>query len=132
MVGIVLISHSYELAQGLLYMTQQVVHDRIEIAAAGGVDEYTVGTNAERIYAAIEQVYSADGVLILYDLGSALLSTQLALEMAPLEWQQNILVSTAPFVEGAIIAAVEASLERSLGAVNAAAEAALDNKKGSL
>lgn len=132
MIGIVLISHSYELAQGLLRLTQQVVHDRIKIAAAGGVDEYMVGTNAERIYAAIEQVYSADGVLILYDLGSALLSTQLALEMVPLERRQNILVSTAPFVEGAIIAAVEASLERGLGAVNAAAEAALDNKKGSL
>lgn len=128
MIGIVLISHSYELAQGLLSMTQQAGHDRIKVAAAGGVDEHTVGTNAERIYAAIEQAYSPDGVLILYDLGSALLSTQIALEMLPPERQRNILLSKAPFVEGAVIAAVEASLERSLEAVNTAAEAALENK----
>jgi dihydroxyacetone kinase DhaKLM complex PTS-EIIA-like component DhaM len=94
------------------------------VAAAGGLDNVTIGTNAERIAEAIRQVYSPDGVLVLLDLSSALLSAQMAIEMLPLKWQPQIKLSGAPLVEGAMMAAIEASLGRNLEAVNSAAEAA--------
>jgi dihydroxyacetone kinase phosphotransfer subunit len=124
MIGIVLVSHSHTLSQGLQEMAQQVVQDRVKVAAAGGLDNVTIGTNAERIAEAIRQVYSPDGVLVLLDLSSALLSAQMAIEMLPLEWQPQIKLSGAPLVEGAMMAAIEASLGRNLEAVNSAAEAA--------
>jgi len=124
MIGIVLVSHSHTLSQGLQEMAQQVVQDRVKVAAAGGLDNVTIGTNAERIAEAIRQVYSSDGVLVLLDLSSALLSAQMAIEMLPLEWQPQIKLSGAPLVEGAMMAAIEASLGRNLEAVNSAAEAA--------
>lgn len=129
MIGIVLVSHSHLLAKGLQDMAIQMSQNRVKIATAGGVDDQTIGTNAERIYQAIAEVYSAEGVLILFDLGSALLSTQMAIEMFPPEQQPQIKVSGAHFVEGAIVAAVEASLGHSLAEVNAAAEAVKDMQK---
>lgn len=122
-------SHSHLLAKGLQEMALQMSRNLVKIATAGGIDDDTIGTNAERIYQAIEEVYSPDGVLILFDLGSALLSTQMAIEMLPAEQQLQIKLSGAPMVEGAIVAAVEASLGHSLEEVNTAAEAAKDMEK---
>jgi dihydroxyacetone kinase phosphotransfer subunit len=129
MVGIVLVSHSALLARGLQEITAEMSHSQVEIVAAGGIDDQTMGTNAERIRKAIESVYSLDGVLILFDLGSALLSTEVALESLTPEMRENIMISDAPMVEGAVVAAVEASLGRSLARVNAAAEAARNMPK---
>jgi dihydroxyacetone kinase phosphotransfer subunit len=129
MIGIVLVAHSHSLAEGLREMAAQMAQHQVKIAAAGGVDEETIGTNAERIHKALEAVYSPDGVLVLFDLGSALLSTQMAIEMLPDEKQPHVKLSRAPMVEGAIVAAVEASLGHTLDEVNAAAEAAKDMDK---
>jgi len=129
MIGIVLVSHSHLLAQGLQEMAVQMSKNLIKIETAGGVDDQTIGTNAERIYQAIETAYSPDGVLILFDLASALFSTQMAIDMLPPEQQPQVKVSGAHFVEGAIVAAVEASLGHSLEEVNAAAEAVKDLQK---
>ena len=129
MIGLVLVSHSYALSQGLQEMARQMVHDRVKVAAAGGLDDVTIGTNAERIAEAIRQVYSPDGVLVLLDLSSALLSTQMAIEMLPVAWQPQIKLSGAPLVEGAMMAAIEASLGHDLEVVNSAAEAARSIEK---
>jgi phosphocarrier protein FPr len=129
MIGIVLVSHSHLQATGLRDMAVQMTHGLVKIAAAGGIDEQTMGTSAERILQAIQEVYSPDGVLILFDLGSAMLSTQLAIEMLPPGQQKRIKVSSAPMVEGAIAAAVEASLGFTLEQVNDAAEATRDMQK---
>lgn len=129
MIGIVLVAHSHLLVVGLQEMAVQMSRNMVKIAAAGGVDDETIGTNAERIHQAIQAVYSPDGVLILFDLGSALLSTQMAVEMLPEEQQQQVKLSSAPLVEGAIVAAVEASLGHTLEEVNSAAEAAKDMEK---
>jgi len=129
MIGIVLVAHSHLLAKGLRDMATQMSRNMVKIAAAGGVDEETIGTNAERIHQAIREVFAPDGVLILVDLGSALMSTQLAIEMLSPEQQPFVKLSNAPIVEGAIVAAVEASLGYSLAEVNAAAEAARDMEK---
>lgn len=129
MIGIVLVAHSHLLVTGLQEMAVQMSRNMVKIAAAGGVDDQTIGTNAERIHQAIQATYSPDGVLILFDLGSALLSTQMAVEMLPEEQQQQVKLSGAPLVEGAIVAAVEASLGHTLEEVNNAAEAARDMEK---
>lgn len=129
MVGLVVVSHSHLVAIGLQEMAVQISQSRVKIEAAGGVDEQTIGTNAGRIYRAIKSVYSPDGVLILFDIGSALFSTQMAIEMFPLEQQTRIKVSNAHLVEGTMAAAIEAALARSLEEVNAAAEAVKEKQK---
>ena len=129
MIGIVLVSHSHLQATGLQEMVAQMSRGLVKIVAAGGLDDCTLGTNAERIYQAISAAYSPDGVLILFDWGSALLSTQLAIEMLPVERQAHVSLSGAPMVEGAIVAAVEASLGHSLEQVQLAAEAAHETPK---
>jgi dihydroxyacetone kinase phosphotransfer subunit len=124
-VNLVLVSHSHQLAQGLKSLAEEMSHQQIKIITAGGLDEHTLGTNAERIHQAIQKADSADGVLILFDLGSALLSTELAIEMLPPEQQNRVMLSQAPLVEGTIAAAVEAALGEPLTQVNRAAEACL-------
>jgi dihydroxyacetone kinase phosphotransfer subunit len=129
MIGIVIVSHSHLLARGVQDMATEMSKNLVKIEAAGGVDDNTIGTSAERIHHAIEKVYSPDGVLILFDLGSALFSTQMAVEMLPPEQHEHIKVSGAHLVEGAIVAAVEASLGHTLAEVNEAAEAVKDMQK---
>lgn len=129
MVGIVLVSHSAMLAKGLRQLALEMAQNQVKIVAAGGLDDDTIGTSADRIRQAIEQVYSPDGVLIFFDLGSALLSTDMAIETFPLAKQKRIKVSNAPLVEGALTAALEASLRNSLQEVNAVAEAVLKAPK---
>jgi dihydroxyacetone kinase phosphotransfer subunit len=110
-------------------MAEQMSQGRVPIAAAGGVDDETMGTNAERIFAALQEAYSPEGVLVLMDLGSAVMSAQMAIEMMEDEKQAHIKMSDAPLVEGAIVAAVESSLGRDLDEVNKAAEAASNMRK---
>jgi phosphoenolpyruvate-protein phosphotransferase/dihydroxyacetone kinase phosphotransfer subunit len=124
MVSLVIVAHSYRLAEGVKELASQMAHDGVQIAAAGGLDENQLGTNAERVRAAIEAVYTPAGVFILIDLGSAELSARLAIEMLPEDWRSNVLLSPAPLVEGAIDAAVEASAGGSLADVAAAARTA--------
>jgi dihydroxyacetone kinase phosphotransfer subunit len=129
MIGLVIVSHSAKVAQGVQEMAEQMSQGRVSIAAAGGVDDETLGTNAERILAALQQAYSPEGVLVLMDLGSAVMSAQMAIEMMEPEQQAKIQMSDAPLVEGAIVAAVEASLGRRLEEVKKAAEAASTMRK---
>jgi len=128
-VAIVIVAHSHKLAEGVKELADQMSQGRVPIAAAGGLDEAVIGTNMERILEAINAVYQPDGVLVLMDLGSAVLSTELAVEMLPPEQRANVLLSAAPLVEGAIAAAVEASIGSPLTQVEAAARAAMSMPK---
>jgi PTS hybrid protein len=83
-----------------------------------------LGTDAAQIAAAIERCWTPAGVLILVDLGSAVLSAETALDLLPPAMQASCLISNAPLVEGAVVAALEASLAHSLAVVNQAAETA--------
>lgn len=129
MVGIVLVSHSHLLATGLQEIANEISRNQVKITSAGGIDDETIGTNAERIHKAIVEADSPDGVLILFDLGSALPSTQIAIDMLSNEQRNRTHLSSAPMVEGAIVAAVEASLGHDLEEVSMAAEAARDTQK---
>jgi multiphosphoryl transfer protein len=112
MVGIVLVSHHAKLAEGIRDLAEQMVHGQVPIAVAGGIDdpENPFGTDAMKVCGAIESVYSPDGVVVLMDLGSALLSAETALEFLSAEQRANVELSAAPLVEGALAAVVQASV----------------------
>nr|WP_321400373.1 phosphoenolpyruvate--protein phosphotransferase [uncultured Desulfobacter sp.] len=119
MVGLVFVSHSAKLAEGVKEIAEQMTRGRGMIAGVGGIDdpENPFGTDPVKVKAAIESVYSDDGVLVLMDLGSALLSAEMALELLGPEQAKHIKLCAAPFVEGAVAAAVQASIGASLADV---------------
>ena len=112
MVGIVIVSHSAKLAEGVYELADQMVQGRVPMATAGGIDdaEQPIGTDAMKVLEAIQAVYSDDGVVILMDLGSALLSAEMALEFLDSEQRENVYLSSAALVEGTMAAAVQASI----------------------
>jgi PTS hybrid protein len=131
-VGFVLVSHSVRLAEGARELAEQVARGAAPILAVGGAEDGSLGTNAFAIVQAIESLAGAggvDGVLILMDLGSAVLSTETALEQLDPELRERVRMVDAPFVEGAVAAAVEASLGSDLDSVQATAEAARQQGK---
>ncbi|WP_420632359.1 phosphoenolpyruvate--protein phosphotransferase [Candidatus Leptofilum sp.] len=130
MVGLVVVSHSATLAQGVRELADQMVQGQVQIAVAGGIDdpEQPIGTDPMKVMAAIESVFSDDGVLVLMDLGSALLSAEMALEFLPEEQQAKVVLCAAPLVEGTMAAAVQAMVGGNLTRVKAEAEGALTVK----
>ena len=125
-VGIVLVSHSHDLASGLRTLTDQLAAGLVPVAAAGGTAEGGLGTSYELIEAAVAEVDRGAGVLVLMDLGSSVLTTRLVL--ADLE-RADVVMIDAPFVEGAIAACVTASTGAPLDAVAAAAREAREIAK---
>ena len=124
--GLVLVSHSGILVDGLREMVAQVAGDDVPLATAGGTDDGRLGTSAPRITEAIRSVLDggADDALVLLDLGSAALSLELALEDLPEADRARVHVSEAPLVEGAVLAAVQASIGASIDEVATAAAGA--------
>ena len=121
-VGLVIVSHSAQLAAGVVELAGQMTQGKTPIAAAGGAIDDILGTSADKILEAIQSVDGPDGVLVLLDLGSAILSAEMALEMLSDEQRDRIRLSYAPLVEGAVAAALEASLGRTLVQVQQMAE----------
>lgn len=105
MVGIVIVSHSAHLAESVIEMAAVMAQDT-PMAAAGGLEDGSFGTSFEKITAAIDSVYSEDGVLVLMDLGSAVMTTEMVLEMMP---DRRVEMVDCPLVEGAIVAAIQAA-----------------------
>ena len=105
MVGIVIVSHSQKLAEGVVELARMMADD-IPIVAAGGMEDGSLGTSYEKIYNALEEVYSDDGVIVLVDMGSAAMTAEMVIEEMP---GRNIRMLDCPLVEGAILAAVELS-----------------------
>lgn len=132
MAGLVIVSHSHRLAEGVKELASQVSRGLVPVATAGGLDEQTLGTDPARIARAIEAVASPGGVLVLMDLGSAVLSAEMALEMVAPEVRERVVLSQAPLAEGAVAAA--ALLAAGAGLEEAAAEArgALASKQAHL
>jgi PTS hybrid protein len=129
MVGLVLVSHSRTLIEGLQDIVAQFAGDEVRVELAGGTDDGRLGTNADRITEAIRAILgpdpgSSDGVVILLDFGSATMSVELALEELTDAERANVRVPEAPLVEGAFVAGVQASIGASLDDVAAAAESA--------
>ena len=120
-VGLVIVSHSADIARGVVELAGQMAGG-VRIEAAGGTDDGGVGTDATMIARAIEAADSGDGVLVLVDLGSAVLATQLAIdELVASEQRGRVRIGEAPLVEGAVIGAVQASIGAGLDEVDRAA-----------
>src|ERR1700733_801657 len=132
MVGIVVVSHSAALAEGVVALGREMGGSNLALEAAGGTeDESVLGTSAERVQAAIERAMSSDGVLVLMDLGSALMSAEFAIDLLG-DTPGKVLLSEAPLVEGAVAAAAAASGGASLEEVAAEARGALAMKSSQL
>jgi phosphocarrier protein FPr len=116
MIGIVIVSHSARLAEGVCELAEQIAQGKVRLASAGGTSdpENPIGTDAFRVLAAIESVYSEDGVLVLTDLGSAILSAETALEFLDAARRTAVRLHDAPLVEGAVAAAAQAAAGASI------------------
>ncbi|MBV9334599.1 MAG: PTS-dependent dihydroxyacetone kinase phosphotransferase subunit DhaM, partial [Solirubrobacterales bacterium] len=132
MVGIVVVSHSDTLAEGVVKLAREMGGADLTLEAAGGTEDAGVlGTDAERVRAAIERAMTVDGVLVLMDLGSALMSAEFAVELLT-DPPGRVVLSEAPLVEGAVAAAAAASGGASLAEVAAEARGALAMKSSQL
>lgn len=122
MVGIVLVSHSCELARGLAEMATQIAGSDVRVEPAGGAPDGTLGTTGDVVWNAILKAESGQGVVVLADLGSSILTVRHLLEEG--RGNGHIRLVDAPFVEGAIAAAVMSSAGQDLEDVARAAEEA--------
>lgn len=121
-VGIVIVSHSSKVAEGAADMVRQMVGDTVPLAFTGGNSEGGLGTDVAKIIEAIDSAWSEAGVAVLIDLGGAETNTEMAIEMLEEERQSRVVICNAPIVEGAVIAATEASGGSPLDIVKQTAE----------
>jgi dihydroxyacetone kinase phosphotransfer subunit len=127
-VGIVVVSHSAALAEEVVALVAALANlsaEDVPLVAAGGLDPTTLGTNAARIASAIERADRGEGVLVMADLGSAVLSALTAVEelIAP-DLAARVRISNGPLVEGSFVAAVQASAGDGIEEVRSAADEA--------
>jgi len=106
MVGVVIVSHSQALAESIVDYTKLMAGEA-KAVAAGGLDDGGFGTSFQKIYEAIDSVYSEDGVVIIMDMGSAVMTTEMVLEAYGAD---NIEMVDCPIVEGALVATVNAQM----------------------
>ena len=121
-VGIVIVSHSLDIAKGTADMVRNMVGSAIPMAYCGGNPDGGLGTSIEKILAAIDEAWSDRGVAILVDLGGAETNSEMAVEMLPESRRGKVVVCNAPIVEGAVMAATEAWGGASLEEVKRTAE----------
>lgn len=121
-VGIVIVSHSAKVAEGAADMVRQMVGTAVPVAHTGGNQDGGLGTDVAAIMSAINSAWSEAGVAILVDLGGAETNSEMAIEMLDDDRRERVVMCNAPIVEGAVIAATEASGGAPLDSVRRAAE----------
>jgi multiphosphoryl transfer protein len=132
-VGLVVVSHSRALARAAVALAQEMLHGKqIRITIAAGLDDTTFGTDAAQIVDAVTAADQGGGVVVLMDLGSAVLSAELALELLDDDVRERVVLCPAPLVEGLVVAAVAAAGGASREEVAAEAAGALAGKIGHL
>ncbi|GFI28982.1 MAG: PTS-dependent dihydroxyacetone kinase phosphotransferase subunit DhaM [Lachnospiraceae bacterium] len=122
MVGLLIVSHSRKAAEGIFELAVQMAGKDHRIVAVGGMEDGSIGTDAIRICQGIKEANDGDGVVILADLGSGILSSQVAIDL--LEEDIEVVIADAPILEGAVGAAVQAAIGGTLKEVAEAAEEA--------
>ena len=129
MVGIVLVSHSRKIVEGIFELVNQMTRGEVPIGLAGGTPDGRLGTDATEIAGEIKKVDKGEGVVVLVDIGSAIMSAQTALELLGEEYESKVKIADAPLVEGAVAAAVEASIGSNFEKVLSVAEEAKNMNK---
>ena len=127
MVGMVIVSHSSKIAEGVCDLALQMASGYEKMIPAGGLEDGALGTNPMRILDALRSANDGDGVAVLVDLGSGIMSAEAAIELLDGEFPARI--ADAPLVEGAVVAVIEASTGASLEEVIQAAESARGEEK---
>lgn len=112
MVGIVIVSHSQKLAEDLKELSKEVASS-CKVAAAGGSYDGRFGTDVKKIIDGIDEVYSEDGVIILFDMGSAYMSSEMAIDFMGEDKKCNISIVDTALFEGTLTAVFEASIGKS-------------------
>ena len=125
MVGLVIVSHSARLAEGVVDLARMMAKET-PIAAAGGLEDGSFGTSFEKISNAVDEVYSDDGVLILMDMGSAVMTAEMVMEAME---DRKIVLADCPVAEGAVTAAVGSESGASLEEILADLEQVGTQKK---
>ena len=124
-VGVVIVSHSPHVARGAEDMVRQMVGESVPLASCGGNPDGGLGTDVAAISAAIDAAWSERGVAVLVDLGGAEMNTEMAIEILEESRRGLVAICNAAIVEGAVMAATEASIGSELADVCAAAEDAI-------
>lgn len=122
MVGILIVSHSKKAAEGIYELAIQMAGEQHKVVAVGGMEDGSIGTDAIRIRQGMMDANDGEGVVVLADLGSGILSTQMAIDL--LEEEIEVVIADAPILEGAVSAAVQAAIGGTLQEVVEAAELA--------
>ena len=132
-VGLVVVSHSRALGEAAAELGREVLQGgRVRVEVAAGLDDGSLGTDATAVLAALERADQGDGVVVLMDLGSAVLSAELALELLDDQARGRVVLSPAPLVEGLVAACVAAAGGADRTAVAAEARAGLAGKQAHL
>ena len=124
-VGVVIVSHSPRVARGAEDMVREMVGESVPLASCGGNPDGGLGTDVAAILGAIESAWSESGVAVLVDLGGAEMNAEMAVEMLDESRRDRVAICNAAIVEGAVMAATEASMGSALPEVCAAAEDAI-------
>lgn len=124
MVSIVIVSHSEKVAAGAAEIAAEMNTANIPIVAAGGTGDGRIGTNAELIAKAINSVFSGDEILVFADLGSSILSTEMAMDLLDPAVAKHVRIVDAPVVEGTVVAAIQAGITENADEIAEVAEGA--------
>lgn len=124
MIGFILVSHSDKLAEGIKEIAEQINDGQANIKAVGGVGDGRIGTNPIRIQEAIEELYDGDNILIFGDLGSSIMSAQMAIDMVAEDIREKTILVDAPLVEGSVAAIIQSSITQNVKDILLAAEEA--------
>lgn len=114
MIGFILVSHSNKLVEGLKEIAEQINGKESNIKAIGGASDGRIGTNPIEIYEALEEMYNGDNILIFGDLGSSIMSAQMAIDMVSDEIRGKTILVDAPLVEGSIASIIQASITENI------------------
>lgn len=113
MVGIVIVSHSFNLAMDIKQLTKEIASNA-KVSVAGGTEDGRFGIDVKRIINAIDEVYSDDGVIVIFDMGSAYISSQMAVDCIDDYKKDKVQIVDTALVEGALTAAVEAGIGKNM------------------
>ncbi|MEQ6378054.1 dihydroxyacetone kinase phosphoryl donor subunit DhaM [Bacillaceae bacterium S4-13-56] len=125
-VGLVLISHSPKVVEGIKDIISQVITE-VPVETAGGTDDNEIGTSVEKILAAIERADHGKGVLLFYDLGSAMMNAEIAIEMSGSN--QIKVADDIPLLEGSYVGAVESNMGKDINQVLEAVKTAFTKER---
>ncbi len=129
MIGLVIVSHSNKISEGVVDLCYEMAGEDLKIISAGGTSDGRIGTDPMLIKESIEKTYDGDGVVILADIGSSIMSSELAIEMLEEEIKEKTIILDAPIVEGSIAVSVQASISNDMEEIKKAAEEARNTRK---